>query len=74
MKTVSRHGKDNVHPVAAIVLNGFEDSAKSWQGKNNEHGKLVSGENLTGLFMSLYDKTCLLYSVADAFDYAIEKL
>ncbi|WP_333024107.1 hypothetical protein, partial [Wolbachia endosymbiont of Pentidionis agamae] len=59
-------------PFIVVIANGFEDSLVSWKGKNNEHGKRLSGEHLVGVLMKK-DKKCHIWSIADEFDFGIEK-
>lgn len=61
-------------PFAVVIASGFEETPISWTGKNNEHGKRTSGENVYGILMSFNDGKCLFWRLADGYDFAIEKL
>lgn len=63
-----------LHPLAVLIVNGFDECPISWTGKNNEHGKQLTGEHVYTLLLSFNDKLCLLYRLADEYDFSIEKL
>lgn len=55
-----------------IMIHGFEDSPQCWSGKNNEHYKNLSGENIYGFSFLNTEKT-LIWCLADEYDFGIEK-
>lgn len=63
-----------IHPFVVVIANGFEECPLSWSGKNNEHGKQLTGENIYSILLSFHDASCLIYRLADGFDFSIEKL
>jgi len=60
-------------PFVSLISNGFADVIVSWDQKNNEHGRHLSGENLFGIKL-LQNGECLLWRIADEYDFGIEKL
>ena len=77
------HQLQDVVPFSVVIVNGFNDSIISWADKRNEHGKDCCGENLYGFLISpksadqdTITKTsnCILWRIADAYDFGIEKL
>lgn len=56
-----------------IIVHGYEDSPQCWSGKNNEHYKNLSGENIYGFSFLNAEKT-LIWCLADEYDFGIEKL
>lgn len=57
----------------AMIMHGFEDGPQCWTGRNNEHYKNVSGENLYGI-AKIKDKTTITWCITDEYDFGIEKL
>lgn len=56
-----------------LAVFGFEDCPVSWEGKRNEHGSKINGENMYGLFLRRSDQ-CMIWRKADEYDFGIEKL
>lgn len=56
-----------------LIVNGFENSLRSWSGQSNLHLKQLSGENLYGLFMSR-NYTNFIWRLGEEKDFGIEKL
>lgn len=63
----------NETSIFALIVHGFEDGPQCWYGKNNEHYKAISGENLYGISF-LDQNTTLIWCRSDEFDFGIEKL
>lgn len=57
---------------SALVVHGFEDSPQCWSGRNNEHYKNISGENIFGI--GQLKETVLSWCIVDEYDFGIEKL
>ncbi|KAI1286831.1 Ribonuclease P protein subunit p40 [Halotydeus destructor] len=61
-------------PFIVITANGFPNGVLSWSGKNNEHGKQLTGENMYSILMSLHDRKSIIWRIADGYDFSVEKL
>ncbi|KAI2799152.1 Ribonuclease P protein subunit p40 [Blomia tropicalis] len=65
--------KEKQSMMMAMMVHGFEDSPQCWTGRNNEHYKDVSGENLYG-FGHFEAGNVISWVIADSFDFGIEKM
>ena len=62
----------NNSSTTAIIVNGFEDCAVTWKGRNNEHSNNLSGENMYGI--GLLNGLAIVWRVADEYDFGVERL
>ena len=67
-KIVKKSDKD----ITAFIVNGFEDTPIAWSGRNNEHSKNLSGENMFGIGSQM--GIAFIWRVTDEYDFGIERL
>ena len=64
--------KQNVE-YTVLIVNGFENSIRTWSGQSNQHLKCLSGESVYGIFLSRSNRN-FIWRVGDRNDFGIEKL